>query len=101
MGASTGGASALAASGRSEASRECAVRPAGGRSAQPDVRHAGPSLTSRLLPPEGEPVHDLFAHVDRFGRLPYRGGRGLLIPDVDAGGRTGPGGAGVATAAKV
>jgi NADH:ubiquinone oxidoreductase subunit F (NADH-binding) len=77
------------------------VRAASGRSAQPDVRQAGPSRTSRLLPPDGEPVHDLFAHVDRFGRLPYRGGQGLLIPDVDAAGLTGRGGAGFPTAAKL
>jgi NADH:ubiquinone oxidoreductase subunit F (NADH-binding) len=77
------------------------VKAASGRSAPPDVRQAGPSRTSRLLPPDGEPVHDLFAHVDRFGHLPYRGGQGRLIPDVDAAGLTGRGGAGFPTAAKL
>jgi NADH:ubiquinone oxidoreductase subunit F (NADH-binding) len=53
------------------------------------------------LPQDGEPVHDLLAHVDRFGRLPYRGGKALLISDVKAAGLTGRGGAGFPTAAKL
>jgi NADH:ubiquinone oxidoreductase subunit F (NADH-binding) len=53
------------------------------------------------LPQDGEPVQDLIAHTDRFGRLPYRGGKGLLISDVKAAGLTGRGGAGFPTAAKL
>jgi NADH:ubiquinone oxidoreductase subunit F (NADH-binding) len=48
---------------------------------------------ARLLPPAGHPGGDLSAHLDRFGPLPYRGGPGLLIPDVRAAGLTGRGGA--------
>lgn len=72
-----------------------------GTSVQPDVHQAGAGTTPRLLPPDGEPVHDLTAHIDRFGPLLYRGGKALLIPDVDAAGLTGRGGAGFPTAAKL
>ncbi len=77
------------------------MRAASGSSARQDVRQAAPGWTSRLLPQDGEPVHDLIAHVDRLGRLPYRGGKALLISDVKAAGLTGRGGAGFPTAAKL
>jgi NADH:ubiquinone oxidoreductase subunit F (NADH-binding) len=59
---------------------------------------------ARLLPPSGQPGggrpgggrpgSGLSAHLDRFGPLPYRGGPGLLIPEIAAAGLTGRGGAG-------
>jgi NADH:ubiquinone oxidoreductase subunit F (NADH-binding) len=54
---------------------------------------------ARLLPPSGQPGCGqpgcgLSAHLDRFGPLPYRGGPGLLIPEIAAAGLTGRGGAG-------
>lgn len=49
---------------------------------------------ARLLPPAGRPGGGLSAHLDRFGSLPYRGGPGLLIPEIAAAGLTGRGGAG-------
>jgi NADH:ubiquinone oxidoreductase subunit F (NADH-binding) len=77
------------------------VRAASGSSVRQDVRQDPPGWTSRLLPQDGEPVHVLIAHIDRFGRLPYRGGKALLISDVKAAGLTGRGGAGFPTAAKL
>jgi NADH:ubiquinone oxidoreductase subunit F (NADH-binding) len=50
-------------------------------------------LLPRLLPPAGHPDADLSAHLHRHGSLPYRGGPGLLLPDVRAAGLTGRGGA--------
>jgi NADH:ubiquinone oxidoreductase subunit F (NADH-binding) len=77
------------------------MRTASGTATQADVRQDPPAWTSRLLPPDGEPIHDLVAHVGRFGSLPYRGRQGLLITDVKAAGLTGRGGAGFPTAAKL
>ena len=45
-------------------------------------------------PGGGHQGDDLSAHLDRFGPLPYRGGPGLLIPEIAAAGLTGRGGAG-------
>jgi NADH:ubiquinone oxidoreductase subunit F (NADH-binding) len=56
----------------------------------PGYLRAGPT-GPRLLPPAAE---DLRAHLARHGPVPYRGGAGLLIPDVRAAGLTGRGGAG-------
>ena len=44
----------------------------------------------RLLPPAPE---DLRAHLARYGPVPYRGGPGLLIDDLEVSGLTGRGGA--------
>jgi NADH:ubiquinone oxidoreductase subunit F (NADH-binding) len=44
----------------------------------------------RLLPPAPE---DLRAHLARHGPVPYRGGQGLLIDDLEVSGLTGRGGA--------
>jgi len=52
-----------------------------------------PRRKLRLLPPPGQPAIDLAEHLARYGPLPYRGGRGLLIDDVRAAGLTGRGGA--------
>jgi len=45
---------------------------------------------ARLLPAQPE---DLRGHLARFGPVPYRGAIGALIPDVEAAGLTGRGGA--------
>jgi NADH:ubiquinone oxidoreductase subunit F (NADH-binding) len=47
----------------------------------------------RILPATGRP-EDIHAHLARHGRIPYRGGSGALIADVEAAGLTGRGGAG-------
>ena len=71
-------------------------------SMQPEVRQAAaPDGMPRLLPSDGVPVDDLIAHVNRFGRPPYRGGKARLIASVDAAGLTGRGGAGFPTAVKM
>jgi len=53
----------------------------------------------RLLPTA--PGQDLRAHLARHGPVPYRGGAGLLIPDVRAAGLTGRGGAAFPTHRKL
>ena len=52
-----------------------------------------PAGLPRLLPLVPGVPEDLRAHLARYGRPPYRGGRGLLIQDVEAAGLTGRGGA--------
>jgi len=52
-----------------------------------------PRRKLRLLPPPGQPAIDVAEHLARHGPLPYRGGHGLLIDDVQASGLTGRGGA--------
>jgi NADH:ubiquinone oxidoreductase subunit F (NADH-binding) len=53
----------------------------------------------RLLPDRGNgpgwtsPEHDVRAHAERQGRIPYRDRRGMLIADIEAAGLTGRGGA--------
>jgi NADH:ubiquinone oxidoreductase subunit F (NADH-binding) len=54
-----------------------------------------------VLPPDGEPLHDLRDHLDRFGPPPYRGSPGQLIRGIHAAGLTGRGGADFPTAAKM
>ena len=57
-------------------------------------RAAGPADgLPRLLPPVPGVPEDLRAHLARYGRPPYRGGAGLLIPGAEAAGLTGRGGA--------
>jgi NADH:ubiquinone oxidoreductase subunit F (NADH-binding) len=51
---------------------------------------APPAGLPRLLPSQPE---DLRRHLTRFGPVPYRGTAGALIPDVEAAGLTGRGGA--------
>jgi NADH:ubiquinone oxidoreductase subunit F (NADH-binding) len=60
---------------------------------EPTQVNPGGRLLPRLLPPAGQPASDIGAHLDRHGPLPYRGGTGLLIPDVRDAGLTGRGGA--------
>jgi NADH:ubiquinone oxidoreductase subunit F (NADH-binding) len=55
----------------------------------------------RLLPPPGYRGDDLGAHLRRHGKVPYLGGRGLLIPEVRAAGLTGRGGAAFPTFRKL
>ena len=52
-----------------------------------------PAGLPRLLPLVAGVPEDLRAHLNRHGRPPYRGGRGLLIGSVEAAGLTGRGGA--------
>jgi NADH:ubiquinone oxidoreductase subunit F (NADH-binding) len=52
-----------------------------------------PAGLPRLLPLVPGVPEDLRAHLNRHGRPPYRGGRGLLIGSVEAAGLTGRGGA--------
>ena len=49
-----------------------------------------PGGLPRLLPSRPE---DLRGHLARFGPVPYRGSAGVLIPDIEASGLTGRGGA--------
>jgi NADH:ubiquinone oxidoreductase subunit F (NADH-binding) len=53
---------------------------------------AAPGLP-RLLPGHGAVPVDLRTHLQRHGTLPYRGGPRRLIPDIEAAGLTGRGGA--------
>ena len=55
----------------------------------------------RLLPLVPGVPEDLRTHLSRHGRPPYRDGRGLLIPSVEASGLTGRGGAAFPTARKL
>jgi len=59
----------------------------------PGAAGRAPAGLPRLLPPVRGVPEDLRAHLNRHGRPPYRGGRGLLIPSVEAAGLTGRGGA--------
>ncbi|MGE5134125.1 MAG: NADH-ubiquinone oxidoreductase-F iron-sulfur binding region domain-containing protein [Gemmatimonadota bacterium] len=52
-----------------------------------------PPALPRLLPDHGVVPVDLRAHLRRHGTLPYRGGPRRLIPEVEAAGLTGRGGA--------
>ena len=60
-----------------------------------------PSGLPRLLPPVPGVPEDLRAHLARYGRLPYRGGPGMLIPGVEQAGLTGRGGAAFPVARKL
>ena len=55
----------------------------------------------RLLPLVPGVPEDLRAHLARYGRLPYRGGPGLLIDGVEQAGLTGRGGAAFPVARKL
>ena len=55
----------------------------------------------RLLPLVPGVPEDLRAHLARYGRLPYRGGPGLLIQGVEEAGLTGRGGAAFPVAHKL
>jgi NADH:ubiquinone oxidoreductase subunit F (NADH-binding) len=59
----------------------------------PGAAGPAPAGLPRLLPPVPGVPEDLRAHLNRHGRPPYRGGRGLLIPSVEEAGLTGRGGA--------
>jgi NADH:ubiquinone oxidoreductase subunit F (NADH-binding) len=61
--------------------------------AAPSPGNVADGVLPRLLPPAGYPGADLSAHLHQHGSLPYRGGPGLLLPDVRAAGLTGRGGA--------
>lgn len=50
------------------------------------------AVLPRLLPEDGNP-EDIRSHLARHGRIPYRGGRGTLIRDVEQSGLVGRGGA--------
>jgi NADH:ubiquinone oxidoreductase subunit F (NADH-binding) len=52
-----------------------------------------PDGLPRLLPPAADVPEHLRDHLARHGFLPYRGGRLRLIPDLEAAGLTGRGGA--------
>jgi NADH:ubiquinone oxidoreductase subunit F (NADH-binding) len=52
-----------------------------------------PEGLPRVLPPSIEAPESLRDHLARHGFLPYRGGRLRLIPDIEAAGLTGRGGA--------
>jgi len=58
-----------------------------------DATGAATELPRLLPPPENKSAHDLPAHAERHGRLPYRDRPGVLIGDVEAAGLTGRGGA--------
>ena len=73
-----------------------AVGEAAGGAARPAV-----SGLPRLLPPVPGVPEDLRAHLARYGRLPYRGGPGLLIHGVEEAGLTGRGGAAFPVARKL
>ena len=60
-----------------------------------------PSGLPRLLPLVPGVPEDLRAHLARYGRLPYRGGPGLLIDGVEQAGLTGRGGAAFPVARKL
>ena len=60
-----------------------------------------PSGLPRLLPLIQRVPEDLRAHLARYGRLPYRGGPGLLIHAVEEAGLTGRGGAAFPLARKL
>ncbi|HYZ54835.1 MAG TPA: NADH-ubiquinone oxidoreductase-F iron-sulfur binding region domain-containing protein [Streptosporangiaceae bacterium] len=64
------------------------------RGAGPDAVPQGPPVgLPRLLPPGGHVPEGLRDHLARHGALPYRGGCLRLIPDIEAAGLTGRGGA--------
>ncbi len=52
-----------------------------------------PRRKLRLLPPPGQPTIDLGQHLARYGAVPYRGRRELLVHELQAAGLTGRGGA--------
>src|SRR5450631_948782 len=54
----------------------------------------------RLLPAAGAPM-DLAAHLQVYGRTPYRGGPGMLIHTIESAGLTGRGGAAFPTHRKL
>jgi NADH:ubiquinone oxidoreductase subunit F (NADH-binding) len=64
------------------------------RRAEPGAAPRGrPGGLPRLLPPGSHVTEGLRDHLARHGDLPYRGGRLRLIPDIEAAGLTGRGGA--------
>lgn len=60
-----------------------------------------PRRKLRLLPPPGQPAIDIAQHLARYGPVPYRDRRGLLIDEVQAAGLTGRGGAAFPAARKL
>lgn len=69
--------------------------PAGGLTGQLAgmLEASEPPGLPRLLPDQGPVPVDLAAHLQRHGLVPYRGGRWRLIPEIEAAGLTGRGGA--------
>jgi NADH:ubiquinone oxidoreductase subunit F (NADH-binding) len=67
----------------------------------PHRRDDLPGLLPRLMPPHGAAQAGLRAHLERFGPLPYLGGPGRLIGEVEAAGLTGRGGAAFPTYRKL
>jgi NADH:ubiquinone oxidoreductase subunit F (NADH-binding) len=68
----------------------------GSHQAEPVTRRLGevyPGDLPRLLPAHGAVPVDLRTHLRRYGPVPYRGGRELFVPEVEAAGLTGRGGA--------